>query len=184
MSSPNFVNREGNRNESDAQKSCRNARDCQPDVDPGSAASGAASADDSHSSWSASSQSYPADPGLVLGPRREAADGRQKMSLPTEIIMPGDGAANPFTIPGTSRRYSCLAGSAITVPGEDAQMLRMHGWVGAKNARMRGEGPTSARPTFYDMLQGQTYNDATIGALVIFAGQKTGWLNSLTGAPA
>lgn len=106
------------------------------------------------------------------------------MSLPTEIIMPGDGAANPFTIPGTSRRYSCSAGSAITVPGEDAQMLRMQGWVGAKNARMRGEGPTSARPASYDMLQGQTFNDTTVGALVIYGGPKTGWLNSLTGVAA
>jgi hypothetical protein len=106
------------------------------------------------------------------------------MSLPTEIVMPGDGAANPFTIPGTSRRYSCSAGSAITVPGEDAQMLRSQGWVGAKNAQMVGEGPTSARPASYYMLAGQTFNDSTVGATVIYGGPKTGWLNSLTGAPA
>jgi hypothetical protein len=106
------------------------------------------------------------------------------MGLPTEIVMPGDGAANPFKIPtvGPSRTYSCAAGSAITVPGEDAQMLRMQGWVGAKNAQMLGEGPTSARPAY--VLQGQTFNDSTVGPLVVYAGPKTGWLNSLTGAPS
>jgi hypothetical protein len=104
------------------------------------------------------------------------------MGLPTEIVMPGDGAVNPFTIPtvGPSRTYSCAPGAAITVPGEDAQMLRSHGWVGAKNAQMLGEGPTFARPVY--VLQGQTFNDSTVGALVIYAGSKTGWLNSLTGA--
>jgi hypothetical protein len=46
------------------------------------------------------------------------------MGLPTEIVMPGVGAANPFKIPtvGASRTYSCAAGSEITVPGEDAGM--------------------------------------------------------------
>ena len=35
-----------------------------------------------------------------------------KMGLPTEIVMRGDGAANPFKIPtvGQSRTYSCAAG--------------------------------------------------------------------------
>lgn len=108
------------------------------------------------------------------------------MSLPTETIMPGDGAANPFTIPvpfgARSRTYSCAAGSAITVAGEDAQLLRCQGWVGAKNAQMLGEGPTSGRPVY--VLQGQTYLDATVGALLVFGGPRSGWLNALTGAPA
>ena len=106
------------------------------------------------------------------------------MGLPTEIVMPGDGAANPFRIStvGASRTYSCVAGSAITVPGEDAQMLRSHGWVGAKNAQILSEGPTTARPAY--VLQGQAFTDTTISATVVYGGPKTGWLHYITGAPS
>jgi hypothetical protein len=51
------------------------------------------------------------------------------MSLPNLIVMPADGAQSPFTIPGTTRRYSCTAGAAISVPGEDATIMRGMGWV-------------------------------------------------------
>ena len=108
------------------------------------------------------------------------------MGLPNEIVMPGDGAANPFSIPvpqgAQSRTYRCAPGSAITVPGEDAQILRVQGWVGIKNALVIGEGPTSGRPV--PQFQGQLYVDTTIGATVIWGGPKTGWLNSITGAPS
>jgi hypothetical protein len=108
------------------------------------------------------------------------------MGLPTEIVMPGDGAANPFTIPvvpgAQTRTYTCAAGSAISVPGEDAQMLRSHGWVGAKNAQILGEGLTSARPAF--VLQGQAFTDTAIGATVVYGGPKTGWLHYITGSPS
>jgi hypothetical protein len=112
------------------------------------------------------------------------------MGLPLEIVMPGDGAllngatGAVFTIPTVGRgwTYSCAAGSAIEVPGEDAQMLRSQGWVGAKNAQILAEGPTSARPTY--VLQGQAFTDTTIGATVVYGGPKTGWLHYVTGAPS
>jgi len=31
------------------------------------------------------------------------------MSLPNELVMPGDGATNPYTVPGTTRKYSATA---------------------------------------------------------------------------
>jgi hypothetical protein len=107
-----------------------------------------------------------------------------KMGLPTEIVMPGDGAANPFKVPtvGQSRTYICTPGSAIEVPGEDAVMLRSQGWVGARNAQILAEGPTSARPAY--VLAGQAFTDTTIGATVVYGGPKTGWLHYITGAPA
>jgi hypothetical protein len=104
------------------------------------------------------------------------------MSWPTEIVMPADNAANPFTIPGTTRTYSCAAGSVITVPGEDALMLRSQGWVGAAHALIIGTGPTSARPKY--LFQGQAYMDTTLGRIVLYGGPKTGWLNYFTGAPS
>ena len=103
------------------------------------------------------------------------------MSLPTLIVMPADGAANPFVIPGTTRQYSCTAGFAITVPGEDAQILRGQGWVAAgPGTSIRHTGPTTARPT--PDLAGEGYIDTTLNILAIYAGPKTGWLNAATGA--
>lgn len=120
------------------------------------------------------------------------------MGLPVEVVMPGDGAANPYTIPVTSsppgvfgstgawvqqqsRSYSCVAGNAITVVGEDARLLKAHGWVGPSNSQIVGTGATSARPKAY---QGQVYLDTTINALIVYGGSVTGWLNSITGASA
>jgi hypothetical protein len=104
------------------------------------------------------------------------------MSLPTEIVMPGDGAANPFVIPGTTRRYVCALGSAIVVPGEDAQMLRSQGWVGTQASKINGSGPMTARPTQVDgLMQGRLFFDTTVGTIVVWGGPKTGWLNAGTG---
>lgn len=104
------------------------------------------------------------------------------MSLPNQIVMPADGAPNPFTIPGTSRTYRCTAGASIAVVGDDAIVLRNAGWVSASGAAIVGSGATSGRPTA--ALVGQAYCDTTIGALVIYAGKKTGWLHHATGASA
>ncbi len=106
------------------------------------------------------------------------------MSLPVTIVMPGDGAANPFTIPGTTRRYSCSAGSAIQVPGEDAQALLSQGWVGlASRGNIRGCGPTSGRPTVANAIKaGEVYLDTTVGIVVLYGGLRTQWLNPMTGA--
>ena len=59
------------------------------------------------------------------------------MSLPNQIVMPADGAPNPFTIPGTSRTYRCSAGSSISVVGDDAIILRNAGWVSRERRRHR-----------------------------------------------
>jgi len=104
------------------------------------------------------------------------------MSLPNQIVMPADGAPNPFTIPGTTRVYKCSSGSSISVVGDDAIILRNAGWISANTAAIIGAGPTSGRPT--NALIGQAYNDTSIGALVLYGGPKTGWLNPSTGASA
>jgi hypothetical protein len=106
------------------------------------------------------------------------------MSLPNLVCMPGDGAQSPFTIPGTTRRYSCTAGSAITVPGEDAQILRGRGWIAAgPGMTLKHVGATSARPVTPDFL-GEGYLDTSLGILVLWGGPKTQWLNACTGASA
>ena len=104
------------------------------------------------------------------------------MSLPNQIIMPADGAPNPFAMPGTTRAYRCAAGSSISVVGDDAIVLRNAGWVSANGAAIIGAGATSGRPT--NALIGQAYNDTSVGGIVIYAGPKTGWLHHCTGAPA
>ena len=90
------------------------------------------------------------------------------MSLPTLVVMPADGAANPFVIPGTTRQYSCTAGSAITVPGEDANILRSQGWVAAgPGTTIKHVGATSSRPKSPDFA-GEAYLDTSsrrLGAL-------------------
>ena len=102
------------------------------------------------------------------------------MSLPNQIVMPADGAPNPFTIPGTTRTYRCATGASISVVGDDAIILRNAGWVSASGAAILGSGATSARPS--NALIGQAYNDTTVGALVIYAGKAAGWLHHATGA--
>ncbi len=104
------------------------------------------------------------------------------MSLPNQIVMPADGAPNPFTIPGTTRAYRCAAGSAISVVGDDAMILRNVGWVGASAAAIIGSGATSGRPG--KAIVGQAYHDTTVGGLVLYAGAKAGWLHHSTGASA
>ena len=94
------------------------------------------------------------------------------MSLPNQIVMPAD---------GTTRTYRRPAGASISVVGEDA-ILRNAGWVSVSGAAIVGSGATSGRPS--DAFIGQAYNDATIGALIIYARKKTGWVHHATGASA
>jgi hypothetical protein len=99
--------------------------------------------------------------------------------------MPGDGAANPFTIPGTTRTYSCTAGSAISVVGEDATLLRGQGWVAAgPGTPIKHTGPTTSRPTAPTVMMGEVYIDTTENIAVIYGGPKTAWMNVATGASA
>ena len=104
------------------------------------------------------------------------------MSGPTKIIMPGDGAPSPYTIPGTGRKYACAAGSAITVVADDADILLSNGYVTAHSHRAIGgrAGTTANRPS--PVTQGHVYNDTTVGAMIVYGGPVTGWLHGTTGA--
>jgi hypothetical protein len=100
------------------------------------------------------------------------------------VVMPGDGAPSPFTIPGTARTYTCSSGSAITVPGEDGIVLQNHNWVGL-GAGLAGKwsaGPTTARPTVPNLAIGHVHIDTTENLAVIYGGPVTGWMNIATGA--
>lgn len=105
------------------------------------------------------------------------------MSLPSQVVMPGDNAPNPFTIPGTGRTYRCAAGSSIVVNGDDAILLKNAGWIGAVANAPAGAGPTSSRPTS-GLNIGAAYHDTTVGAVVLWGGPKTGWVHHSTGASA
>src|SRR5271157_2213847 len=102
------------------------------------------------------------------------------MSLPNQVIMPADGAPNPFTIPGTTRTYRCSAGASISVVGDDAIILRNVGRGSASRAVILGAGPTAGRPT--NPLIGQAYHDTIVGGIVLYGGPKAGWLHHNTGA--
>ncbi len=108
------------------------------------------------------------------------------MGLPSLICMPADHALNPFTVPGTGRVYRCALGAAITVPGEDANILCSSGWVSAAFNRMGANGllatGTTAQRPVHGLLKGQTYMDTTLGVVVVWGGTTTGWLHSATGA--
>ena len=104
------------------------------------------------------------------------------MSLPNQVVMPGDGAPTTFTIPGTTRSYTCAAGAAISVVGEDAFELRNAGWVGlAPGAAFQGAGTTTNRPTLQKGNIGSYYIDTTLNIVIVYGGPVSGWLNAATG---
>ena len=83
-------------------------------------------------------------------------------------------AANPFTIPGTTRTYSVAAGSYIDVPYFDAEKLASQGWVVlAKDVVVTANRPVNAPA-------GKTIFDSTVGADVVSDG-KGNWLHHATG---
>jgi hypothetical protein len=85
-------------------------------------------------------------------------------------------AANPFTIPGTTRTYAVTAGSYVDVPSYDAELLVSQGWlVLAKNV-IAG---TSARPV--NAIANTRVFDATVGNTIVSDGRGN-WLNHSTGA--
>ncbi len=102
------------------------------------------------------------------------------MSYTNKLLMPGDGAINPFTVPGTTRKYTCSAGATILVPDFDAALMLSEGWVNSTGSGSGSAGPTSGRPSAPSV--GQIYTDTTVGAAVVYAGAKTGWLHHATGA--
>jgi hypothetical protein len=113
------------------------------------------------------------------------------MSAPSQRCILTDIAVSPFTIPGTGRLYQAVAGTPITVPGDDAQILQGQGWFAVDGGGMNfvGAGPTASRPS---PLQKNTsgsfpvYLDTTLGALIFYSGTinggATGWVNAASGA--
>ena len=107
------------------------------------------------------------------------------MSMSAQIVMLGDYAANPFTIPGTGRTYSTTAGTAISVPGEDAQALIAQGWVGLDGTTTPylGSAAWASRPAGLQQSQiGSLLLDTTNSRVVIYTGATSGWCHAVTGA--
>jgi hypothetical protein len=100
------------------------------------------------------------------------------------LLMPGDGATNPFVIPGVfpKRSYSCAVGSTVSVPDFDAALMMSAGWVNSTGAARGGAGTTAQRPAA--PLMGMVFNDSTVGAAVVYLGPKGGWVHHATGASA
>lgn len=101
------------------------------------------------------------------------------MAVSIKMIMPGDNAVNPFVVPGSNISYSCAAGSQIGVPVFHADLMIGVGWVNALG-HYGASGTTAQRPS--SPYKGQTYLDTTVNAVIVFAGPKTGWLRSTSGA--
>lgn len=106
------------------------------------------------------------------------------MSFPARLMFPGDGAQNPFTIPGAGRTYLCSANSVLLIGnGEDSRTLQNQGWVSSTGPIGAGSaGPTASRPA--NPAIGHIYADTTIAATVVYGGKVIGWRNNITGAAA
>lgn len=106
------------------------------------------------------------------------------MSYTYKLLIPADGAVNPFTVSGTGRSYSCAVGSTVLVPDFDANLMLGSGWVNSigSGSAAHSAGPTSSRPVNPPI--GHTYNDTTIGAAIVWGGFVTGWRHHATGASA
>ena len=98
--------------------------------------------------------------------------------MPNVRVSPTATSPNPFTIPGTSRKYTCAVGSTIDVPDFDATVLKNAGWV-SMTAKDGSVGTTAQRPV--GAHYGQEYLDTTVGAILVSDG-KGNWLHHLTGA--
>jgi hypothetical protein len=102
------------------------------------------------------------------------------MAYNNMLLMPGDGAVNPFTIPGTTRKYTCAAGATLSVPDFDAAILLGVGWVNSLGTRGGNVGTTAQRPA--NPPANTVFNDTTVGAAVVYGGPRTGWLHHSSGA--
>lgn len=107
------------------------------------------------------------------------------MAINNIMLVPGDSALNPITIPGTKRTYSGAVGSLTSVPDFDAIILRNTGWVAVNAGNMGGgSGPTASRPAYPAINPGFQYNDTTLSAQVVYVGPKSGWVRADSGASA
>jgi hypothetical protein len=101
------------------------------------------------------------------------------MAVSTKLLFPGDGAVNPYTVPGTTRTYTCAAGASVLVPEFDAILMQNSGWVNSCGER-GAAGVTASRPA--SPYVNQVYNDTQAGYLVVYGGKVTGWLRCTNGA--
>jgi hypothetical protein len=97
--------------------------------------------------------------------------------MPNVRVTPTAKSPNPFTIPGTGRKYTCAVGSTIDVPDFDAAVLKNAGWL-STTAGDGSVGTTAQRPA--NAHAQQEYLDTTVGAIVISDG-KGNWLHHVTG---
>lgn len=95
-------------------------------------------------------------------------------------VAPLAGAPNPFTIPGTSRAYTCALGSTLDVNDADALILANAGWL-LMLPKDGFVGPTTSRPAHAHI--GHVFIDTTLNAIVTADGQGN-WLNTISGASA
>jgi hypothetical protein len=86
-------------------------------------------------------------------------------------------AANPFTIPGTTRKYAVASGATIDVPDFDAAILASQGWIVlTKNVVTTANRPVNAPA-------GTRIFDSTLGTSVVSDG-KGNWLDHAAGTSA
>ncbi len=88
-----------------------------------------------------------------------------------QMHAPGNGATT--TVNG--RTYKGVAGTPVSVPDFDADMLEANGWI---KTAPGGTGTTAARPTAPKV--GTEYHDTTVGAIIKWDGKA--WRNVMTGA--
>lgn len=95
----------------------------------------------------------------------------------SQTMHPSSTARN-ITVNG--RVYVATAGAPVTAPDHDAAVLSANGWINAAGVESAGSGATTARPT--SPKRGDTYNDTTLGYVVLYDG--TTWRHHATGAAA
>jgi hypothetical protein len=100
--------------------------------------------------------------------------------MPTTIrLMPPANSSlqNPITVNG--RTYVCASGGTIDVPDFDAYLLQANGWTPAAGGGTGSVRPT-AMPNGQPLKRGTTFNDTTIGKIIMWDGAV--WRDHTTGA--
>lgn len=96
------------------------------------------------------------------------------------MVMPAPNCANPIAVNG--RSYAAPLGTYLTVPLSDGQVMTANGWL---TNCARGAGTTADRPPRGSIdvqagVDGTTFFDTTVGALIIFDGVN--WRHTGTGS--
>ena len=93
--------------------------------------------------------------------------------MSTILMHPPAGSNAAHIIPGTTRSYSAVTGTPVSVPDYDAAILEANGWFNAG-----ATGTTAQRPTSPAVKQ--TYNDTTVGGQIFWDGKV--WRHQTTGS--